>query len=195
MKKIAVTQRVDFYPDRNEARDAIDQKLIEFIVTCGFYPVLVPNNLGDILIDWLKTFHINGVILSGGNSIGEVIARDSTEQALLDFAFSNKIPALGICRGMQMMGVWAGSEMHKVEGHVAKRHEVAGVISKEVNSFHDFSLAVCPNGFDVLAVAHDGEIEAFRHSVLAFEGWMWHPEREKIFCEKDIMRFRDLFNG
>ena len=51
MKKIAVTQRVDIYPDRNEIRDAVDQKLIEFIIACGFYPITVPNNLDGILVE------------------------------------------------------------------------------------------------------------------------------------------------
>ena len=43
MKIVAVSQRVDVYPDRNERRDALDQRLITFLSVAGFVPVPVPN--------------------------------------------------------------------------------------------------------------------------------------------------------
>jgi len=68
-----------------------------------------------------------------------------------------------------------------------------GVMGREVNSFHDFSPDGCPPGFEVLATAEDGELEAIRHARLPWEGWMWHPEREERFSPHDVSRLRKLF--
>ena len=52
---------------------------------------------------------------------------------------------------------------------------------KEVNSFHDWGLDNCPPNFEIMARTNDGVIEAIKHKVLPWEGWMWHPERYKNF--------------
>ena len=51
----------------------------------------------------MSSLKINGIILSGGNNIGDVKERDITETYLLKYAETNEIPVLGICRGMQML--------------------------------------------------------------------------------------------
>ena len=33
--------------------------------------------------------------------------------------------------------------------------------------------------FNIIAKSSDGEIEGIKHSSLPWEGWMWHPERDK----------------
>ena len=63
---------------------------------------------------------------------------------------------------MQMMAHWAGTSLNHVDGHVQTRHKLTGQIA-EVNSFHDFSIANCPDNFKVLANSEDGEIEAISH--------------------------------
>jgi len=45
VKVVAVSQRVDDYPDRNERRDVLDQRLIEFLLAAGYLPIPVPNSL------------------------------------------------------------------------------------------------------------------------------------------------------
>ena len=45
MKVVALSQRVDVFPERGESRDAIDQRLISFLLDAGFLPVPVPNGL------------------------------------------------------------------------------------------------------------------------------------------------------
>ncbi|MBG6174936.1 putative glutamine amidotransferase [Labrenzia sp. EL_208] len=202
MKKVVVSQRVDHLPDRNETRDALDQRLAAFLCSAGFVPVPVPNCLFDArdagaadtlaLRSWMAAIDPHGVVLSGGNDIGLCDERDSTEQFLLDYAKGKRLPAVGICRGMQMMGHWAGTALHAVEGHVRSRHSVSGEINRIVNSYHDYSLADCPADFRLLACSDDGEIEAIGHQVLPWEGWMWHPEREAQFAEQDVSRLRQL---
>ncbi len=205
MKVVAVSQRVDYYPDRKETRDALDQRLITFLLVAGFNPVPVPNGLysalpygrsyAEALDAWLVAVKPQAFVLSGGNDIGQCSERDLTEGWLLDHASKHQKPLLGICRGMQMMAHWAGVDLCHVQGHVRSRHRLTGEIVDEVNSYHDFSLATCPLDFEVLARSEDGEIEAVRHQYLPWEGWMWHPEREENLAARDVKRIKALFGG
>jgi gamma-glutamyl-gamma-aminobutyrate hydrolase PuuD len=195
MKVVAVSQRVDTFPEKNETRDALDQRLAAFVASCGYIPVPVPNALGGALCELLMIIQPSAVILSGGNDIGQSAERDDTERVLLAHAQEQQLPVLGICRGMQMMAHWAGASLHPVNGHIRTRHQLIGTVSAEVNSYHGYSLSACPDGFDVLARSEDGEIEAIRHRSLLWEGWMWHPEREDHFAAHDMHRIKALFGG
>lgn len=210
---IAVTQRIDNIPDRDERRDAIDQRLLNWLFHTGFMPVSVPNIFfddsysgelsGNAAIEtWLQAIRPTAVLLSGGNDIGEYPARDGTERFLLSWAKTKKIPALGICRGLQMMAVWAGASLVHIEGHVNTQHSLVVSEEKEkenwpdcVNSYHNWCLSACPDGFEIMAKTEDGSIEAILHSDLPWEGWMWHPERAKPFTDQDTKRVQRLFNG
>jgi putative glutamine amidotransferase len=94
---------------------------------------------------------------------------------------------------MQMMACQCLVSLIGVSGHVRTRHQLAGEIRGEVNSYHGLALAECPPGYRVLARSEDGGIEAIRRNGLPWEGWMWHPERELPFAERDLMRLRNLF--
>ena len=204
---MAITQRIDSVAGRAELRDALDQRLVQWLVHAGFLPVLVPNTLsatghpsGQALESWLQVIQPGALILSGGNDIGEYPARDATERYLLAWAEASRVPVLGICRGLQMMAVWAGVDLVKREGHVGTRHQLVVPALKdewptEVNSYHNWCLVSCPDGFKVAARAEDGSIEAIRHVGLPWEGWMWHPEREAPFSPQDIKRLKRLFSG
>jgi gamma-glutamyl-gamma-aminobutyrate hydrolase PuuD len=205
LKIVAVSQRVDHYPNRNETRDALDQRLITFLLVAGFIPLPVPNRLyraspdgrsgSEALEAWLATVKPQAFVLSGGNDIGHCSERDLTEGCLLDHASQHQKPLLGICRGMQMMAHWAGVDLRSVQGHIGTRHRLTGDIVGEVNSYHGFSLTCCAPEFDVLARSEDGEIEAIRHQSLPWEGWMWHPEREENFAARDLQRIEALFDA
>ena len=194
MKKlVAISQRVDAHPVYEETRDALDQRIAAFVLACGGLPMLVPNQLGKSINDWLTRVQPTAVILSGGNDIGQYSARDATEAALLKYSEHQLLPLLGICRGMQMMADFAGTGLKEVSGHVRTTHNLRGEICGEANSFHNFSLADCPADYRVLAVSEDDQIEAISHIALPWEGWMWHPERETPFKARDLERARRLF--
>ncbi|MGE5491995.1 MAG: gamma-glutamyl-gamma-aminobutyrate hydrolase family protein [Actinomycetota bacterium] len=195
MKIVAVSQRVDLFPDRGERRDALDQRLAAWLSLAGYLAAPVPNRLaGDkALLPWLTALRPAALLLSGGNDIGDAPERDQTESQMLDYAESRGIPVLGICRGMQMLAARAGSPAEPVTGHVRTRHVLTGELSGEVNSFHNFGFHHCPDGYLATAQAEDGSIEAIRHRELPWEGWMWHPEREPDFSSRDLDRLKALF--
>ncbi len=203
MKIIAVSQRVDIYHERNEKRDALDQRLVDFLFEAGYLAVPIPNSFSlektfnsEKLVGLqllLNSISPAGIVLSGGNDIGEIKERDLTEHWLLDYARDAELPVLGICRGMQMMAHWSDTGLCKVRGHVRTRHHLFGEINHEVNSYHDHSLQECPVGYRILARSEDNQIEAIGHQTRSWEGWMWHPEREAKFQQQDINRTRELF--
>lgn len=198
-----ISQRIDRPQGYSEARDALDQRLTSMVLYAGYIPVAVPNclekntfsnqNYNFSLNNWMGKINPDAIILSGGNDVGSEPIRDVTEEKLLSYSEENHLPVLGICRGMQMIGILGGATLKKVKNHVNTRHNIKGEITREVNSYHNYVLNSCPEGFSVLARSEDGYIEAIKHDVLSWEGWMWHPERESYFCGSDIERMQKLF--
>ena len=200
MKLVVVSQRIDLIQDHGEVRDSLDHRLVRLLLTAGYLPFPVPNSVycknSDRLSEvnnWLRTLEPHGIVLSGGNDIGEFRERDLTEHIMLDYACDLRLPVLGICRGMQMIGHWAGVGVVPVDGHISTRHRISGKISSEVNSYHAYALEECPENFEVIARSEDGQIEAISHLSLPWEGWMWHPERDPEIGADNLKRIKELF--
>ena len=207
--KVGITQRVDKIESYKESRDALDQRLIDWVQSAGCIPIPIPNNLVDTslsnilqpnLQEWLQCLGINFILLTGGNDIGDVKERDLTEEYLLFWANKHNKSLLGICRGMQMMSTFDGAELRRIENHTNTRHKLKiigsnQVFPEEVNSYHKKKKKKCPTKYEILAVSEDGSIEAIKHLNLNWEGWMWHPEREAPFNMMDIIRFKSMLEN
>ena len=154
--------------------------------------IYIPNIGKNRVIKYCQNLGINSLILTGGDDFGKFKIRDETELELLSWAERLKMPLIGICRGMQLMGIREGVKLKKSYGHVKKMHKVNGVISQDVLCFHNYALEFPPNNYKVTSVSSDGEIESIKHNYLNWEGFMWHPERVKVFNSKDIERFREI---
>lgn len=197
MKIVLYTQRVEVIESYGERRDCADQDIPRFIETCGYLPIPMPN-IKNIAKKMIEQTHPSGIVLTGGNSLakygGDAPERDETEKMILDISLQNDIPIYGFCRGMQVILDYFGSELEQVQGHVAVRHKVVGILGElEVNSFHNQACYQVKDPLEVLAQTQDGVIEAVRHKEKRILGTMWHPEREKPFPISDIQRMQELF--
>ena len=116
------------------------------------------------------------------------------DRYLLECAIKMKIPVLGICLGMQMMGCYK-KEINIVENTtthfqendneltheviIAKDSKLFQIIQKEtikVNSFHKRHIT-SPNEYKIVATSTDGLIEAIEFPGKTFNiGIQWHPE-------------------
>jgi putative glutamine amidotransferase len=197
MKAVAITQRVSVVPAYGERRDCLDQAWTKFLAACGLLPVLLPN-VTEAALALCEGAGIGGLVLTGGNDLaalgGDAPERDAVENALLDLAERRRLPALGVCRGMQVIQQRYGIPLRRVEGHVAQRQviQIEGE-RKEVNSFHHFAAFDSRPPLEVWAVADDGVVKAIRHSAEPIMGIMWHPERSTPFSPADVVLFRKVF--
>mgnify|MGYP001479275631 CR=1 FL=1 len=143
----------------------------------------------------------DGIILTGGEDINPLQyndtsniklcgrindSRDTLERKLFDYAFENKLPLIGVCRGMQMMNVASGGTLygdipseigttvvHRNDGEVM--HEIAITSNNEyynnlifpfnqdtflVNSWHHQGLKDIAESVLIIARSYDGLPEA-----------------------------------
>ena len=210
LKKIGISLRVEKIEKFNEKRDTISHDWINFLQKLDYFPVLIPNNLTDVE-DYISELKLNGIILSGGDNIGEFPERDQTENKILEYAIKNSIPVLGVCRGMQLINTFFNGTIseNSNSGHVGKPHNIDimnpslvnlfGHDKLEVNSFHNNLIKKddIGDGLDVFALSEkDFTIEGYFHKKYPIIGVMWHPERDQqkehqsqiidIFCNKKI---------
>jgi putative glutamine amidotransferase len=191
----------------------VPQRYTSMVQAAGGLPIVLPA-LGDDPspddVDALLA-RVDGLVLIGGSDVessryGEQphllaqtpkVDRDATELMLATRA-RDKIPVLGVCRGMQVMAVAAGGvlEQHLPDriGHSAHSPapaeygvrvveprdgtRLAAILGKrlEVNCHHHQGVATHPS-YEVAAWSSDGVVEAIESADSAFHiGVQWHPE-------------------
>ena len=194
MKKIIISQSILSLTSRSELRDSLDQRFADLFGCLGYLIFPVPNNLGANLPSYINHIRPDYVVLSGGNNIGDYPQRDSTESYLIGYCVDHEIPLLGICRGMQMIGTYFGAELISCNSHCSTSHQLQGLFTHRVNSYHNYSLKQSPANFKIIATSPDHTIEAIRHLNLPIEAWMWHPERECPYNPIDLHNIQGLFS-
>ena len=202
MKKLLVSQSIYDNKERKELGDMLDGRVIKFVRAANYLPIPVSNfyispadkNLDThCLQSFLEQVDTAGLILTGGSDIGQNENRDLTEKVLLDWSIEKKLPALGLCRGMQLMGTHGGACLEEVPNHIREYHKINGDIVDYVNSYHRFAFKKLPENYKILAKSVDGIVEALENRANRWQGWMWHPEREEIFRALDIKRLQGIF--
>jgi len=172
MRNIGITQRIHFIKEYNEYRDELDQNWSNLFGNIGILQIILPNNSELIKSGAIDCLNLSGVILSGGefeenneNNVG-LKNRNEFENNLISYCIDNKIPILGVCRGMQILNNFFGGKLEKIDDHVGKYHDINNFsklpISKKVNSYHEFKLnkEKLPENFEIIATDLNGEIES-----------------------------------
>lgn len=192
--RLGLTMRQVPAPGYIEPRDALAQNWGVFMNAAlpGVQWMPLPNLGAERIAEHCVGWGINALVLTGGDDLGDTPMRDNTEMGLLNWARDAGHPVLGVCRGLQIMGVWAGGTLMPVTGHVATRHEITGR-DISVNSYHRQALSSPVLGFTPTATAPDGTIEAMTAQRGAMHAIMWHPERESTPDPADITLFRKVF--
>ncbi|MBM4100409.1 MAG: gamma-glutamyl-gamma-aminobutyrate hydrolase family protein [Planctomycetes bacterium] len=185
--------------DRGSPRHQLRATYVESVARAGGIPVILPAD-GALREEALAA--VDGVLITGGDDIdtrpfgvelhpmAKVMdpARQASEFALLRALDARpSVPVLGICLGMQLMGVHRGGRLIQHLDDVipdAGRHRGDAIHtvhtelgSGPVASWHHQALADAP-GFEVIGHSDDGVIEAIRDRARPFfVGVQWHPER------------------
>lgn len=110
------------YLGENTDLFTVGTEYVRFFSALGLSVILVPECTGDDAAALLS--HVSGLVLSGGEDVGEWIARgedacappdatsrDATEHALVAAARELRLPVFGICRGMQLLAALHGSRV------------------------------------------------------------------------------------
>jgi len=197
---IGISLRIMENPDYDESRDALSHDWIQLFEKLKINPLFIPNTIENIE-SFLDDMEIDGLILSGGDDLGQTPARDNTEQKILDFSCKNKIPLIGICRGMQAINDFFGGSIETLHdsSHVNHNHSIS--IEKklssiletkkfQVNSYHHNIIKknLLGKNLQPFAIADDSTVEGFFHTKFPLYGVMWHPERNFDMNNELILR-------
>lgn len=195
----------------------------------GGLPVLLPpgdSRPGEVLAS------LDGLVLCGGGDLDPALfggpaghqaqyatcaERDGFELALVREALASRLPLLAICRGLQVLNVALGGDLHvhlpdvvgaRVSHRISQtQHGVhlvrieagsglagtLGMTAVDVASWHHQAIDRLGEGLRAVAWAEDGTIEAAELSghpeVLAVQ---WHPELRAEAGSPDLRLFEAL---
>jgi len=204
--KCAITTARQSFDKHGQMILQFEEAYTEYLTKFGYQLYVLPAKSDLAAISMIQP-HL--VLLPGGGDIPahyydstvEVASqtdRDVMEMHLIEYAISNKIPLLGICRGMQMINGFLAGKITRdtFDKHpVGVNHVIRDIQSGreyEVNSYHRDIIQPCSLAKALTAIAVDSKnrhIEAFigvEHHML---GLQWHPERSvEIDTGKDISR-------
>lgn len=144
----------------------------------------------------------NGLIFQGGDKFTKY------ELNYLKYAYKNNIPTLGICLGMQLMGIMFNAKEYDIENHkfpnkkyvhkviINENSKLYKIINKKeinVNSRH--KTAIKNPSCTISGISNDGVIEAIEDSEKNFFiGLEWHPESMINYDETSRKIFEYLIN-
>ncbi|MCR4441567.1 MAG: gamma-glutamyl-gamma-aminobutyrate hydrolase family protein [Peptococcaceae bacterium] len=211
------------------ARHYLHNDYTQAVEAAGGVPVLIPAVDPKAASYYYE--RLDGMIFSGGDDVdpaffgeepqrglGEITpARDAFELALASLVLKGNKPALGICRGAQVLNIAAGGTVyqdlsafsslqhsqqaprwystHLVE--IAEGSCLFGLLGKKqirVNSFHHQGLKAIGAQLRPVGWSRDGLVEALEacDSSRFLLGVQWHPECSWDKDENSRILFRSL---
>lgn len=192
----------------------IPKELTDSIRMSGAIPLIIPLSKPEEAKDYID--RVDALVLAGGQDvdpllfleeplpkIGEIEPeRDAFELALIEAAWDQKKPILGICRGLQLLNVASEGTLYQdlsyYEGlevnHIQQtpwKYGTHSVIFEEdswlgealgteqvINSYHHQAIKTVGDAFRPVAWAKDDVIEAIESKDRSQKviGVQWHPE-------------------
>lgn len=139
----------------------------------------------------------DGLIFQGGDDFEEF------DLKALKYAYDEDIPVLGICLGMQVMGVLFGGVMIDINNHkkrlnyahsitINKSSKLYNIYKNNVIKVNSRHKSVIKNTkLMISAISNDGYIEAIEDkNKRFFIGVQWHPESMITYDEKQSNIFK-----
>ena len=205
------------------------EAMCEAVWAGGGEPLVLHGPAADPALELeSRLARFDGILLPGGADLGPqhygqeaaaettgvVDFQDELDLAVARLVVTSNLPALAICRGMQVLNVALGgtlvqhlapSSVHHVDpqGRGECTHDVAvaesgrlrGVVGQgrvPVSSYHHQAIDLLAPGLRVVGRADDGCIEAVEHESADVLGVQWHPEDTADQVPTDHALFVDL---
>ena len=159
-------------------RDSFVFNLVRYLEELGAECTVFANE-----IEPERLAEFDGVMISPGPGTPKDAGNSV---AIIDWAFAQKTPLIGICLGMQAIAAAFGGSVVRAErlihGGTSKiDHDGVGIfegIPQRFNATRYHSLAVTdlPPSLIVTAHSDDGEVMALRHESEEIVGVQFHPE-------------------
>ena len=182
----------------------IDHYWINYFNKKNYEFELIPNSLKIAKKKIRQNKNCDLIIIPGGNDLFKndylSITRLKVEKELINYSLKNKIPLLGVCRGMQLLNFYFGGKIEKISGHMKKNTKIFFIDNffKEkvikVKCYHNFGIKKKSKSKKFITIAEDkdGNLEMFKHINEKILGVMWHPERESNFKKLDYI-FKNFY--
>ncbi len=144
-------------------------------------------------LERIKTTKPKALVLSGGP---QSVFEDTTDYS--PFFSDEKLPILGICYGMQIMGQFFKGKVEKgVQGEygLAKLRTVPGFLipgcpaESDVWMSHSDHVSVLPKDFKLIFQSENGLTAGIKHEYRPVLGLQFHPEVHHTIHGKEILSF------
>lgn len=142
---------------------------------------------GDVTLERIREFNPRAIILSGGPSSVFEEGAPTLPAGFVEYQRESRVPVLGVCYGMQLIGKIYGGKIEKAATREYGRMRVSfadgslfrGAISKPTLSLwmsHGDEVREPPKGFTITAKSDAGGVAVIENREARLFGVQFHPE-------------------
>ena len=163
--------------------DSFSYNIVHLLAAGGAQPHVLLNDAPGLRAESLGDYE--ALVLGPGPGTPDVAGK---MLSILGAAADRRMPVLGVCLGLQAIGVlWGGRIVHAphlMHGKISRiSHDGTGVFAGipspfEATRYHSLCVerSSLPASLRVTATSADGVIQGLAHRDLAIEGVQFHPE-------------------